>query len=169
MKNISYIIVGLVCLVVLIVVAALAVASRNVVITKKFSAPLQGSIGSGTAKRETSIKNGFARYVIQLPQDPEEEKMSVHLIIGKNTKTDHCNHVSFVGEVVQKQDQTDGDYLELETKNLMNTTIMECGPEDQERFVSVEGEGLVQPYPSQKPLIIYVPEGFEVRFAIEKK
>ena len=48
------------------------------------------------------------------------------------------------------------------------STMMACPPGEEkvEAFVSVRGAGFLQRYNSKLPVVVYVPEGFEVRYRI---
>jgi ecotin len=48
------------------------------------------------------------------------------------------------------------------------STKMACPPGEgkTEAFVAVRGEGFLQPYNSKLPVVVYVPDGFEVRYRI---
>jgi len=46
--------------------------------------------------------------------------------------------------------------------------MMACPPsqENTDEFVTVVGDGFLQRYNSRLPMVVYVPEGFELRYRI---
>jgi ecotin len=112
---------------------------------------------------------GMVRYVIELPALEDESLRKVELIIGKTVPTDGVNRHFFGGKVTREVVQGWGySYYELKRLGPMAGTMM-AGPPDApkvETFVPVRHDlGLLR-YNSRLPLVVYVPEGVEVRYRL---
>ncbi len=113
---------------------------------------------------------GMVRYVLPLPPEKDEDSsLKVELMIGKTVKVDAANHYFFGGEV--KTEIVEGwgfSYHILHKLGPMAGTLMAVDPAAPkvDRFVAVGGEPRLLRYNSRLPLVIYVPEGVEVRYRI---
>lgn len=112
-------------------------------------------------------KDGFTRHVIELQQRADEPGHRVELIAGKRMEID-CNHHSLGGQWEEKVVEGWGyTYYEIEKVGPGVSTMMGCPPESKrEAFVPVGGEPLLVRYNSALPLVIYAPEGVEVRYRL---
>lgn len=123
--------------------------------------------GDDTLAPFPAAKEGFARHVIELPEQSDENAYQVELIAGKTLQVD-CNRQSLGG---QWQTQTlEGwgyNYYELGAIGPGISTRMACPPDSaHEAFVSVGGEPLLVRYNSKLPLVIYAPSEVQVRYRI---
>lgn len=113
-------------------------------------------------------EQGMVRHVIRLQQQADESAFKVELIIGKTVKTDAQNHYFFGGTLVTESIPGWGynRYI-LRKLGPMAGTLMAVDPNAPpvERFISVGGEMLLR-YNSRLPLVVYVPDGVEVRYRI---
>lgn len=111
---------------------------------------------------------GMSRHVINLPQRSDESAYMVGLTAGKMMPTDGVNQVRMAGELTETTLQGWGyTYYELPlgSGNVMSTLIgVPAGHPRVTKFVSVQ-EKLVR-YNSRLPLVVYVPDGFEVKYRI---
>lgn len=112
---------------------------------------------------------GMQRYVIELPELEDESLRKVELIIGKTVPTDGVNRHFFGGKVTREVVQGWGfSYYELKELGPMAGTLMAGPPggEMVDTFVQVNHNlGLVR-YNSKLPLVVYVPDGVEVRYRL---
>ncbi len=112
---------------------------------------------------------GMQRYVIELPTLEDESLSKVELIIGKTVPTDGVNRHFFGGKVTREVVQGWGfSYYELKELGPMAGTLMAAPPgaEKVDTFVSVRHDlGLLR-YNSKLPLVVYVPEGVEVKYRL---
>ena len=109
-------------------------------------------------------KEGFERHVVEVPKSENDHDRRVELLIGKNMMVD-CNHHSFHAEIKNVNLQGWG-YSYLEVNNIQSgpTTMMACPEPKTEKFISIR-DGLRR-YNSRLPMVIYVPNGYEVRYRI---
>ncbi|WP_240733215.1 serine protease inhibitor ecotin [Kerstersia gyiorum] len=110
---------------------------------------------------------GQTRYVLNLESRPLEEDYEVQLIVGKTIPTD-CNRQWFMGSLSEETVQGWGyGYYVLNDVKGPASTLMGCPEESRkDRFVSVQGEGFKVRYNSRLPLVVYVPEGFQLRYRL---
>ncbi|HDV8352563.1 ecotin [Burkholderia vietnamiensis] len=110
---------------------------------------------------------GQQRAVIALPALDNEADARVELMIGKTLPTD-CNQQWFGGELTAEDVKGWGyTYYRLTDVKGPASTLMACpGQAPQQRFVQVRGDGQLLRYNSRLPLVVYVPEGFDVRYRV---
>lgn len=110
---------------------------------------------------------GQQRAVIALPALDNEADARVELMIGKTLPTD-CNQQWFGGELTAEDVKGWGyTYYRLTDLKGPASTLMACPAQaPQQRFVQVRGDGQLLRYNSRLPLVVYVPEGFEVRYRV---
>ncbi|AOV96320.1 ecotin [Edwardsiella hoshinae] len=111
---------------------------------------------------------GMTRQVIYLPPRADEADLRVELLIGKTLSVD-CNRQRLMGELDSKTLEGWGyDYLVMEKVTGPVGTMMAC-PDNQRReaFVTVHlGDEALQRYNSKLPLVVYVPQGVQVKYRI---
>ncbi|KWE40991.1 serine protease inhibitor ecotin [Burkholderia territorii] len=110
---------------------------------------------------------GQQRAVIALPALENEDDARVELMIGKTLQTD-CNQQWFGGELTAEDVKGWGyTYYRLTDVKGPASTLMACpGQAPQQRFVQVRGDGQLLRYNSRLPLVVYVPDGFDVRYRV---
>lgn len=110
---------------------------------------------------------GMVRKVIHLPEVKNPELYRVQLLPGKMMEVD-CNTRSMGGQLKQESIKGWGyDYWVLsEVKSGINT-MMACPPNAEKKsdFVAVYSEQLHR-YNAKLPIVVYVPEGIELRYRI---
>lgn len=114
-----------------------------------------------------SAEAGETRYVIRLPALDDESGRRVELRIGKDLEID-CNRHWFAGQLERAVVAGWGYpmYRLVEAAGPAST-MMAC-PEEQKRmaFVTVNLEDPFVRYNSKLPIVVYVPEGFTVRYRV---
>ena len=123
---------------------------------------------SGDMKPYPAPQEGFERMVVRLPAADNEADRLVEIVVGKTLSVD-CNRVWFGGNLEERVAQGWGyPYFVLERVGGPASTMMACPPGEErtEAFVQVRGDGFLQRYNSKLPMVVYVPEGFEVRYRI---
>jgi ecotin len=111
---------------------------------------------------------GVIRTVFRVPAVDREDERKVEILVGKTMLVD-CNRTWFGGNLETQVAQGWGySYFVLEKVGPPASTLMACPPGDDktEALVPVRGEGFLQRYNSKLPVVVYVPEGFEVRYRI---
>jgi ecotin len=112
---------------------------------------------------------GLVRFVIELPQRPDEADVRVELIVGRIVKTDAVNHYSYAGALEVEHIPGWGfDRYILRKLGPMAGTLMAVDPGAPrvERFVSLGSESPLLPYNSRLPIVVYVPQGVQVRYRL---
>lgn len=113
-------------------------------------------------------KPGFKRMVFRLPVVENEADRMVEVLVGQTLTVD-CNRSSFVGALEKHVVEGWGyTYYSLAPVGPPVSTMMACPEEESkvEAFVIVRGDGFRQRYNSKLPVVVYVPEAFDVRYRI---
>lgn len=112
---------------------------------------------------------GYQRHVIYLPELEDEDLHQVTLVLGKMVVTDPVNRYFIPGSVTAVDVEGWGyRYYQLESKGLLAGTLMavpESNPQ-VERFVEVNHQLGALRYNSRLPIVVIVPEGFEVKYRV---
>ena len=112
---------------------------------------------------------GQIRYVIQLAEQDAESNYQVELIVGQTVEIDEINQYFFGGLIKQESIAGWGftRYLVSEL-GPMAGTMMAVDPNAPKvaRFIRVGGAPNLIRYNSRLPVVVYVPEGVEVRYRI---
>ena len=113
--------------------------------------------------------NGMVRYVLNLPKQDDESAFRVELIVGKTVEIDAHNRYFFGGEIRPEIIKGWG-YTRYVVSRLdpMAGTLMATDPDAPKvsRFVTLGGEPFLIRYNSRLPVVVYAPEGVEVRYRI---
>jgi len=113
-------------------------------------------------------EEGFERMVFRVPSVENEADRKVEIVVGKTLPID-CNQQWYGGTLEERVAEGWGyPYFVLEKVGGPASTMMACPPGEEKRkaFVSVRGEGFLKRYNSRLPFVVFVPEGFEVRYRI---
>lgn len=114
-------------------------------------------------------EEGMVRYVLQLPEQTNESAFRVELIVGKTVRIDKENRYFFGGKI-EAQTIAGWGYTRYTVSRLgpMAGTLMAVDPDAPkvDRFVTLSGEPYLIHYNSRLPVVVYVPEGAEVRYRI---
>lgn len=114
-------------------------------------------------------EKGQLRYVLQLPAQDDESNYKVELIVGQTVAIDETNQYFFGGKI-NKETITGWGFPRYIVKALgpMAGTLMAVDPNAPkvDRFIHLGGEPYLIRYNSRLPIVIYVPEGVEVRYRI---
>ncbi len=130
------------------------------------SAPLMAASLKDVAPYPEAEK-GFTRQVIHLPAQTDESAYKLEVLAGKTLKVD-CNRQRLGGSLEEHTLQGWGyPYYRLEKVSGPASTLMAC-PDGKktDAFVPVIGDGFLLRYNSKLPVVVYVPEGVEVRYRV---
>jgi len=112
---------------------------------------------------------GQLRYVIELPEFDDESNYKIELIVGKMVEVDDKNQY-FYGGKIEKENIVGWGFTRYVVNELgpMAGTLMAIDPNAPkvDRFVQIGGEPYLIRYNSRLPIVVYVPEGAEVRYRI---
>lgn len=109
-------------------------------------------------------KEGYTRQVVELPKTENDADHRVELHIGKMMLVD-CNQHSLRGKV-ENVPLKGWEYKYIEVSDIHSgpRTMMACPEPKTERFIVLQDD--LRRYNSRLPIVIYVPEGYEVRYRI---
>ena len=114
-------------------------------------------------------EKGMVRYVLQLPRQADESAFKVELIVGKTVQVDERNRYFFGGKIEEETIQGWG-FTRYKVSKLgpMAGTLMAVDPNAPKvaRFITLGGDPYIIRYNSRLPIVVYVPEGVEVRYRI---
>ncbi len=134
-----------------------------------------GDSGKGAAEAAAQLKNfpaprkGYVRYVINLPSRSinQEQNYKIELSPGKLMMVD-CNRHFLAGSL--KEETVNGfgyTYYTFATSGNVSATRMGC-PDAKLTQKFVAAKSLLTDYNSRLPLVIYAPEGYQVRYKVFK-
>jgi len=122
-----------------------------------------------TMKAFPPAEEGMVRYVLKLPKQDDESVFKVELIVGKTVQVDEKNKYFFSGAIEKETIQGWG-YTRYYVSKLgpMAGTLMAVDPNVPKvsKFITLAGEPYIIRYNSRMPIVVYVPEGVEVRYRI---
>jgi ecotin len=108
---------------------------------------------------------GQVRYIIEVSPKPNEHDYRIELLVGKTMLAD-CNTRQLFGKVEKRSLKGWGyHYYVVSDINGGMHTMMVCKEPKQERFVALIYKELLR-YNSRLGTVVYVPEGYEVRYRI---
>ena len=111
----------------------------------------------------------MVRYVLQLPKQDDESAFKVELIVGKTVLLDEQNRYFFSGKIQQETIKGWGftRYNVSQLGPMAGTRIaVDPNAPKVNRFITLGGEPYLIRYNSRLPVVVYAPEGVEVRYRI---
>ena len=112
---------------------------------------------------------GMVRYVLQLPEQGDESAFKVELIVGKIVQVDEGNRYFFGGKIEVETIKGWGfPRYNVSELGPMGGTLMAIDPNAPKvnRFITLGGEPYLIRYNSRLPVVVYAPEGVDVRYRI---
>jgi len=112
---------------------------------------------------------GMVRYVLQLPQQADKYAFKVELIAGKTVLIDEQNRYFFGGKIEEEVIEGWGfPRYNVSKLGPMAGTLIAVDPDVPKvnRFITLGGEPYLVRYNSRLPIVVYAPEGVEVRYRI---
>ncbi|MBS1214503.1 MAG: proteinase inhibitor ecotin [Proteobacteria bacterium] len=114
-------------------------------------------------------EKGMVRYVLHLPKQDDESAFKVELIVGKTVLLDERNRYFFSGKIQQETIKGWGftRYNVSQLGPMAGTRIaVDPNAPKVNRFIALGGEPYLIRYNSRLPVVVYAPEGVEVRYRI---
>lgn len=116
-----------------------------------------------------AAEEGMVRHVLQLPKQEEESDFRVELVVGKTVEVDQGNKYFFAGQI-DEETITGWGFSRYVVSPLgpLAGTLMAVDPSlpKLSRFVSLGGPAYLIRYNSRLPIVVYAPEGVEVRYRV---
>jgi ecotin len=114
-------------------------------------------------------EKGMVRYVLHLPKQDDESAFKVELIVGKTVLLDEVNRYFFGGKIEVETIKGWGFPRYIVSKlGPMAGTRIAVHPDTPKvnRFIMLGGEPYLIRYNGRLPIVVYVPEGVEVRYRV---
>lgn len=131
-----------------------------------WSGMVMGQQSVDNLKAFPAPEKGVKRHVVHLKEQPNEDEFRVELLIGKMVETDEVNRYFFGGalEEVTIEGWGFSKFVVTELGPMAGTLIgVDPNAPKVKRFITLGGEPKLLRYNSKLPLVVYVPEGVEVR------
>ena len=122
-----------------------------------------------TMKAFPPAEEGMVRYVLKLPGQADESAFKVELIVGRMVEVDEWNSYFFGGKIEMETIKGWGFPIYMVRKlGPMAGTLMAVDPNAPkvDRFITLGVDPYIIRYNSRVPIVVYVPEGTEVRYRI---
>ena len=129
----------------------------------------QSAQAADNMKAYAPAEAGMVRHVLQLPKQADEYAFKVELIVGKTVQVDAVNNYFFGGKIEEKIIEGWGfPRYDVSKLGPMAGTLMAVDPNAPKvsRFIAIGGDPFLIRYNSQLPVVVYVPEGVEVKYRI---
>ncbi|AKP34863.1 serine protease inhibitor ecotin [Yersinia aleksiciae] len=115
-----------------------------------------------------AAEKGMTRQVIFLDPQKDESRFKVELLIGKTLEVD-CNRHMLGGQLETRTLSGWGfDYLVMDKISEPASTMMACPDNSRHpQFIAANlGDAAMQRYNSRLPIVVYVPQGVDVKYRI---
>ena len=111
-------------------------------------------------------EDGMTRHVLMLPARDDEALWQVELIVGRHVEVDARNRYFLGGSIEAETVRGWGYTLYRAEVGPLAGTLMAVDPAEPKvrRFVALGGEPYLLRYSSRLPIVVYVPDGAEVRY-----
>ncbi|UNY98749.1 ecotin family protein [Zhouia spongiae] len=113
-------------------------------------------------------EKGFKQMVIEVPHSDNDAQKRIEFVVGKWMEVDTCNKHGLQGSIEEKDLKGWGyNYYIFNTNGNVMSTQMACLDKKMvSKFIS--GQPKMVRYNGKLPVVIYVPEGYDVQFKIFK-
>ncbi|MDX8554208.1 ecotin family protein [Tenacibaculum sp. 1B UA] len=113
-------------------------------------------------------EKGYKQMIIEVPHSDNDSNKKIEFVIGKWMEVDTCNKHGLIGSIEKKDLEGWGySYYDFKTDGGVISTRMACFESSKvKKFVS--SQPTTVRYNGKLPIVIYVPEGYEVQFKIFK-
>ncbi|ERJ58375.1 hypothetical protein M472_06300 [Sphingobacterium paucimobilis HER1398] len=130
------------------------------------------TMAQSVLKQNTDIfpvpEKGYKKMIIEVPHSKNDDNKKIEFNVGKWMEVDGCNHFSLQGTLEKKDLQGWGyDYYVFKTNGNVVSTQMGC-PDAPNRHLFVSAQPEMVRYNGRLPIVIYVPDEYEVQFKIYK-
>lgn len=111
-------------------------------------------------------EKGQKQVVIEVPHSENDVNKKIEIFVGKSMQTDSCNRTWLSGQFVSSELKGWGyNYLTFKTDGSTPSTNMGCM--DTKAITQfVKSQGFLTDYNGRMPIVLYVPEGYDVKFRV---
>jgi ecotin len=134
-----------------------------------FSSAMVSAQATENMKAFPPAGEGMVRHVLQLPKQDDESAYKVELIVGRMVQVDAGNKYFFSGKIEAETVKGWGfPCYNVGALGQMAGTLMAIDPDAPKvnRFITLGGEPYLIRYNSRLPVVVYAPEGVEVRYRL---
>jgi len=111
-------------------------------------------------------EKGYKQVVIEVPHSAQDANKKIEFRVGKMMEVDGCNNYGLQGTLEKKDLQGWGyDYYVFQSKGDVFSTQMGC-PDAPKRHLFVSALPETTRYNGRMPIVIYVPQEYDVKFKI---
>lgn len=111
---------------------------------------------------------GYKKVVIEVPHSDKDDQKKIEFSVGKWMEVDGCNYFNLQGTLETKDLLGWGyNYYVFKTNGQVTSTMMGC-PDAAKRNLFVTAQPEMVRYNGKLPIVIYVPEEYQVKFKIFK-
>lgn len=133
------------------------------------SSVVYSAIAADNMKAFPPAEEGMVRHVLHLAKQDDESACKVELIVGKMVPVDESNRYFFSGKIEEETISGWGfPRYNIRTLGSMAGTLLAIDPNTPKvnRFITLGGEAYLIRYNSRLPIVVYAPEGVEVRYRL---
>ncbi len=138
-------------------------------LTALFFSAMLSALAADNMKAFPPASEGMVRHVLHLPKQNDESAYKVELIVGKMVQVDEGNRYFFTSKIEEETINGWG-FLRYNVSTLgqMAGTLMAIDPNAPKvnRFITLGGEAYLIRYSNRLPIVVYAPEGVEVRYRV---
>ncbi|WP_346838347.1 ecotin family protein [Microbulbifer sp. SAOS-129_SWC] len=109
--------------------------------------------------------DGHTRHVIQLPRVTDQSRYRVELVPGRAQLAD-CRLLSYRAGLARRKLDGGARYYVLGDLQPVQAAGACADTSRKRRFVRVRGDGLLVPYDSRQPLVVYLPPDVQLKYRI---
>jgi len=111
---------------------------------------------------------GYKKVIIEVPHSDKDDQKKIEFSVGKWMEVDGCNYFNLHGTLETKDLQGWGyNYYVFKTNGQVTSTMIGC-PDAAKRNLFVTAQPEMVRYNGKLPIVVYVPEGYDVQFKIYK-
>ena len=111
---------------------------------------------------------GYKKVVIEVPYSSKDDQKKIEFSVGKWMEVDGCNYFNLQGTLESKDLQGWGyNYYVFTTNGQVTSTMIGC-PDAAKRHLFVTARPEMVRYNGKLPIVVYVPEEYDVQFKIYK-
>lgn len=108
------------------------------------------------------------KVVIEVPYSATDANKKIEIFVGKEMETDKCNQYGLQGSFVKKDLKGWGYNYWVFSSNGNAVSTMKACLDNGTKMQFVYAPGYLTDYNGRMPIVLYVPDGFSVKYKIYK-